>query len=97
MSTPIDLHQHKQTCRAVVVTPVDHWGRRPYFQAKVGTQSSTLVLVKGARRSGQVFEPNERIDFAEWSSLQGMATCCTPQWQMGYIWKIEDNRLFINR
>lgn len=97
MGTPIELHQHQMNCHAVIVTPVDRWGRRPFFQAKVGTQSGTLILVKGARRSGQPFEVNDRIEFAEWSSLQGMATCCTPAWQPGHIWKIEDNRLFVNR
>jgi hypothetical protein len=80
------------------VMPVDKWGRRPLFQAKVGTMSATLVLIKGARRAGQDFFMDERIAYFEWSELQGRAVGFGPHdWHNGVIWKIEDNRLFINK
>lgn len=98
LGTPIDRHQHEQLCKAIVVTPVDTWGRRPLFQAKVGTLSGSLVLVKRARRRGQPFEEHERIEFIELNELQGTSKSmlCVP-WHAGYIWKVEDNRIFINR
>jgi hypothetical protein len=98
MNTPIELHQHQQSCKAVWVTPVDSWGRRPLFQAKVGTLSGSLVLIKRARRAGQGFEVDERVEYVEWGALQGMSKSMSPHnWHPGCIWKIEDNRLFINR
>lgn len=97
MNTPIELQQHQQNCHFVWVIPVDSWGRRPLFQSKVGTLSGTLVLIKGARRSGQGFEVDERVEFVEWGNLRGMSKSMSPHnWQRGIIWKIEDNRLFIN-
>jgi len=96
--TPIDKDQHERLCKAVRVTPVDKWGTRPLFQAKVGTMSSSLVLVRGAHRIGQPFEEGEYIYFVEHNELEGRSTSMGPQtWHNGHVWKIEDNRLYINR
>jgi hypothetical protein len=87
----------KMSSEPIEVAPVDEWGRRPFFQAKVGTMGSALVLVKGARRIGPTFSVGERIEFCEWGDLQGCSLSMAPRWHTGIVWKIEDNRLFIER
>lgn len=72
---------------------IGRWGRFPTFQAKVGTGSSTVIIIKRARD----FTIGQQIEFAETRDLQGMCKCCTPKWHGGLIWKIEDNRLFLDR
>lgn len=74
-----------------MIEPVGHWGRRPYYSAKVGTGPGTLILVKRARK----FSVGQRIDFCDTSVVRGMSTGCTPKWDGGKIWKIEHNRLFV--
>ncbi len=96
--TPIENHQHQQSCRAVMVTPVDKWGKRPLFQAKIGTHSGTLILVKRARRSGQPFEEHERVEYVDYSEVKDRSVGMAPQtWHDGVVWKVEDNRIFISR
>jgi hypothetical protein len=73
--------------------PTDRWGRHPLFQAKVGTFSGTLVMVKRVRD----FELNQRIDYCEITDVDGMSTGCTPPWKHGIIWKIDGDRLFISK
>lgn len=80
----------------VEVEAIGSWGRRPTFQAKVGTLGSSCVLVKGARRQGAKFHVQQRLEFCEEHRLNGMTKGCTPIWRTGIIWKIEGNRLFIN-
>lgn len=75
----------------IAVSPVGRWGRFPTFQAKVGTGSSSCILVRRTRR----FSVGQFIAFAEEHHLAGMATGCTPKWRRGRVWKIEDDRLFI--
>lgn len=79
------------------VTAVQRWGRRPLFQAKIGTHPSTLVVVRGAPLSGATaFEVGRRIEFADHSDLRGCSKVLSPRWSWGIIWKIEDNRLYID-
>lgn len=78
------------------VTALDRWGRRPLFLVKIGTFSGTLALIRGAATQ-DTFSIDQRVQYAEWSELQGMSKGMTPKWQHGYIWKVEDNRVFINR
>jgi hypothetical protein len=74
------------------LNPVDRWGRKPLYQAKVGTMSGSLIMVKRARD----FEVDQRIEFAELQDVRGMSVSMAPRWRTGIIWKIEDDRLFIN-
>lgn len=64
----------------------------PTFYAKIGTHSSTVILVKRVRD----FEVNQWIEFAEIRDLEGCSVNMAPRWRRGIIWKIEDNRLFVN-
>lgn len=82
------------------VRPAGYWGRRPYFSAKIGTMSSSMVLVKGARRFERTwFAVGDSILFCDVQSLRGMTTGCTPVWVSGRIWLLEgeDGRLFIQK
>jgi hypothetical protein len=83
----------KKKPESVCVSPVDRWGRRLVYAAKVGTMSGTLVLIKRARR----FYEGQFIYYVETKELEGMSTGCTPRWHYGTIWKIEGGRIFINR
>ena len=81
------------------VRPSGYWGRRPYFSAKVGSMSSSMVLIKGARKYVQTtFHEGQRIQFCDTERLRGLTTGCTPQWRTGIIWNLEcdDGRIFIS-
>ncbi len=73
------------------VATVGRWGKFPTFAAKVGTMAGSNVLVKRAR----AFYVNQRIDFAEEHHLAGMSVGMAPKWRHGSIWKIENDRLYI--
>jgi len=77
---------------AIELQPVSRWGRFPLYQAKVGTGSSTTIMVKRQRE----FFVGQRMQFAERSDVEGMCVACTPKWRDGSVWKIEDGRLFVN-
>lgn len=82
-----------------LVRPSGYWGRRPYFSSKVGSMSSAMVLIKGARKyEPTAFHEGQRIQFCDTDRLRGMTTGCTPQWRTGTIWKLEcdDGRIFIS-
>lgn len=81
-----------ETTELIEVEPVGRWGRYTTYLAKVGTFSSCIVLVKRVRK----FHVTQRIEFAEEHALRGCSKGIAPQWRTGYIWKIEDNRLFIS-
>lgn len=78
---------------AHAILPAGYWGRRPWWHAKIGTGSSRCVLIKRQRS----FSVDQRIQFCTLDELRGMATGGTPRWTGGIIWKIEDDRLFINK
>lgn len=73
------------------IQPVGSWGRKQLYQAKVGTGPSTLVMVKGCK----VFSVGQHIQYCQLQNVQGMCTGCTPPWSGGLIYKIENDRLFI--
>jgi hypothetical protein len=75
----------------IAIQTVGRWGRRPLYAAKIGSGSSACVVVKRARK----FAVEQRIEFANERDLRGMSTGQTPKWRVGYIWLIEDERLFI--
>lgn len=75
------------------VCPVSYWGKRPLYQAKVGTGPSDLIMVKRVRN----FYVGQCIKFARLADVRGMCVGCPPQWVGGYIWKIESERLFVER
>lgn len=77
----------------IEVTPVGRWGKFPTYDAKVGTFSGCRILIKRARK----FTIGQRIEYAEEQNLRGMSTGCTPTWQPGKIWDIQDNRIFVNK
>lgn len=77
--------------RKVVAT--GQWGRFPTYCAKIGTLGSSCVLIKRVRQ----FHEGQHIYYCDEPDLHGMSTGCTPTWHRGCIWKIEDNRLFINK
>jgi len=66
-------------------------GRQPTFQAKIGTMSGSIIIVKRVRD----FEVGQKIQFAELRDLEGCSVGMAPRWRGGEIWKIEDNRLFV--
>ncbi len=76
----------------IKLTPIGRRGRQPTYQAKVGTHSSTVVIVKRARE----FVVGQRIEFAETHLLRGCSVGVAPRWIKGRVWRIEDNRLFID-
>lgn len=78
---------------ATEIYPVSNWGRKELFQAKVGTLSSTLVMVRRIRK----FHVGQFIRFAELKDVDGMSIGCTPPWRGGVITRIDGNRLFIER
>lgn len=75
------------------IEPLGNWGKRVTFLAKIGTFSSAEIVVKRKRD----FNVDDRIEFADTKDLRGMSVGCTPQWQVGRIWKIEGDMLFISR
>jgi hypothetical protein len=76
----------------VTINPTGQkWGRQPTWYAKVGTLSGTTVIIKRAR----TFEVGQRIEFADLCDLRGTSRNMAPRWRTGYIWKIDDHRLFI--
>lgn len=79
--------------QGLTVAPISHWGRQPLYSAKVGTTASNLVMIRRVRR----FSVGQQIFFATLSEVEGMSVGCTPHWRSGHIWKIESNRLFIER
>ena len=83
----------KERIREPEVEPISRWGRQPLYSAKIGTTASNLIMIRRVRR----FHVNQQIYFATLSEVEGMSVGCTPQWRSGIIWKIEDNRLFVNR
>jgi hypothetical protein len=78
---------------AIRIEPIGYWGRRPEYLAKVGTFSGCIVLIKRARK----FLEGQRIQFCDTKDLRGMSQSCTPKWESGKIWKIEDGRMFISK
>lgn len=86
------LLETMETEELIEVEPAGNWGRYTTYLAKVGTLSSCLVLVKRVRK----FHVKQRIEFVEEHSLRGCSKGIAPRWRQGYIWKIEDNRLFIS-
>jgi len=74
------------------LVPTGRRGRQPTFLAKVGTMSGSVIVVKRVRD----FEVNQWIEFAEIRDLEGCSVSMAPHWRRGIIWKIEDNRLFVN-
>lgn len=77
----------------VAIRPVSFWGRKPLYAAKVGTTASNLIMVRRVRN----FHVGQQIMFATLSEVEGMSVGCTPAWRSGNIWKIEANRLFVDR
>lgn len=75
------------------VQPISWWGRKPLYSAKIGTTSSNLIMVRRVRR----FRVGQSIMFAAIADVEGMSVGCTPPWRSGNIWKIENNRLFVER
>lgn len=75
------------------VRPISRWGRQPLYSAKIGTTASNLIMVYRVRK----FRVNQQIKFATISDVEGMSKGCTPRWSSGRIWKIESNRLFVER
>lgn len=73
------------------ITSIGRWGRQPTFQAKIGTGPSAVVIVRRTRR----FKVGQHIQFADIHDLSGMCVGCTPKWRGGHIYKIENDRLFI--
>lgn len=74
------------------VTPVGRRGQQPTYQAKIGTMSGSIIIVKRARK----FKVGQRIEFADTLDLRGCSVSVAPKWRTGTIWLIEDDRLFIN-
>ncbi len=68
-------------------------GRQPTFQAKIGTMPGSIIIVKRVRD----FEVGQRIQYADTYELRGMSVGMAPRWSGGIIWKIEDNRLYVDR
>jgi hypothetical protein len=83
----------KDETQRVDVQPISRWGRQPLYSAKIGTTASSLIMVRRVRR----FYVKQHIFFAALSEVEGMSVGCTPKWCSGYIWKIEANRLFVER
>jgi hypothetical protein len=77
----------------IEIEPEGRWGKQPLYPAKIGTFSSTHVMVKRVRK----FHVEQRIQYCELKSVQGMSTGCTPPWKTGRIWLIDGGRLFINK
>ena len=75
------------------VEPIDNWGNKPLYLAKVGSGPSDLIMVKRVRD----FFVGQHILFARIDDVRGMCIGCTPNWSHGLIWKIEDDRLFVER
>lgn len=75
----------------MTVIPCGHWGRKPLYSAKVGTGPSNLVMIKRIRD----FDPGMAIQFAAMEDVRGMCVGVTPNWRRGTIWKIENDRIFI--
>jgi hypothetical protein len=78
---------------AVRLEPVGQWGRHPEYLAKIGTFSGAIVLIKRVRK----FQEGQHIEYCDTKDLRGMCKGCTPTWQPGRIWKIDDGRLFISK
>lgn len=68
-------------------------GRFQLFLAKIGSHPGTLVAVKRTRD----FKVGQKIEYADTDNLKARSTSMAPQWQPGIIWKIDGDRLFINR
>jgi hypothetical protein len=68
-------------------------GRQPTFQAKIGTMPSAIIIVKRVRD----FEVGQRIEYADTYELRGMSVGMAPRWHRGTVWKIECDRLYIDR
>ena len=80
----------------IAVTPVNMWwGRQPLYQAKVGTGSSCLVMVRRSRK----FYVGQFIAFCTLQDVAGMSVGVTPPWRRGRITKIDErwDRLFIEQ
>ena len=73
------------------VTPIGLHGRFPTYQAKIGTGSSAVVIIRRVRR----FSLGQRIQFANIDDLMGQCVGCASRWRTGIIWDIMDNRLYI--
>lgn len=72
--------------------PQGNWGRYQTYVAKVGTLSLTVIVVKKTTD----FHVDQKIEFAYLHDLRGCSKVMTPKWLPGRVWKIEDNRLFVN-
>lgn len=80
------------TDQHITVEPIGQWGRFPTFAGKVGTHSSCCLLIKRVRK----FHVEQRIEFAIEHELRGCSKGIAPRWKTGIIWKIEDDRIFVN-
>ena len=86
-------HEQYRFCRPQAVSAVSNWGRRLLWQGKIGTGPSALVIVKQHKQ----FYVGKHIYYCDINDVQGMCVGCTPPWRTGVIWKIEAERLFIER
>jgi hypothetical protein len=75
------------------IKAIGRHGKRPTYQAKIGTMPSSVIVVRRLRD----FSVGQRIEFAELDDMRGMSVGCTPVWKHGVIWKIEFDRLYVNR
>lgn len=76
----------------VSIVAVDARGRLPVYKAKVGTMPGSLIVV----RRDRTFWVGQCIKFAETHALRGQSIGVTPAWRNGSVWKIEDDRLYLN-
>ncbi len=72
---------------------IGHWGSKLGFSAKIGTMPGTIALVNRTRD----FEVGKLIKYCDIDDVKGMSTSCAPRWSVGKIWKIENNRLYLER
>jgi hypothetical protein len=90
------------------VLPVQTLKRLFFYQAKVGTMPGSIVAVKHFPKIvtsqtpdnptlafGNFFAVNQRLEIADLEHVKQVPRNCI-RWQTGIIWKIEDDRLFIN-
>ena len=78
--------------KGVQIPSFGRWGRFPLFVAKIGTMSSSTIIVKRDRR----FYKGQTIQFCKREELEGRRVGCAPKWQHGYVWQVDDGRLFID-
>ncbi len=69
------------------------WGKKLAFFAKIGSMPGTIILVNRTRD----FRVGQHIKYCDTSAIEGMSIGTTPRWEVGKIWKIENNRLYLER